>query len=342
MTQSQPIKLDIFKNKKWWNSLSPSELESYIDSVFYYYRSRGYPYYSVDVSKELERLKKSGNAKLDGKIIRQKMIGLSLAWSYHPHAVSVRNGDSLSPLEVFNDDELFRKCIEKRVRYGDNISDAAIRKSLRKYGGLGVSNFRPTSASFIYDYFGGSVVWDMSGGYGGRLLGAWMSKSVNRYIATEPCAPTVAGLIDMANDLEEHSNGKNFCVEIVKLGSEKYIPSGKVDLCFTSPPYFNQERYSDEPTQSYIKFPKYESWLDGYLKRTIVNCLACLKKTGTLVVNIANTKTCPYLESDFIKICKEVGFELIDVLYLELSAREHYTRDKSFKYEPVFVLKPSA
>lgn len=325
----------IYKNKTWWQSLSEDTLKEYVDLVFSHYRETGYPYYQVNIDEELSRLKKSGNANLDGKIIRQKMAGLSLAWSYHPHAVGVRNGDSLSPLEVFNDDVLFRKCIEKRVKYGDNISDAAIRKSLRKYGGLGVSNFRPTSASAIYDYFSAKTVWDMSGGYGGRMLGAWLSSSVKEYVATEPCTETYQGLCRMAKDLK--SENKQFIVH--QVGSENFKTDQKFDLCFTSPPYFNQERYSNEPTQSYIKYPTYNEWIQGFLKLTIRNCYQYLLSDGRMVFNIANTKSCPQLESDFLKVSSECGFVLEDTLLLELSAREHYSKDKSFKYEPVFVLR---
>lgn len=325
----------IFHNKKWWNTLSTEDLNCYKDLIFRYYRERGYPYFDVDVEYELNKLKRSGNAILDGKIIKQKMAGLSLAWMYHPHAVSVRNGNSLSPIDVFNDDKLFKICIDKRIKYGDNISDAAIRKSLRKYGGLGVSNFRPTSASFIYDYFNSENVWDMCGGYGGRLLGAWLSKSVKLYVTTEPCSETFNGLVKMSKDLQ--ASDKEY--EIYKVGSEEFKTSHSFDLCFTSPPYFNQEKYSYEPTQSYIKYPTYNLWIHGYLKLTIQNCYKYLKEDGKLVVNIANTKNAPTLENDFLIVAKDCGFVLMDKLFLELSAREHYSKDKEFKYEPVFVFE---
>lgn len=327
----------IFQNKKWWNSLADEDLDEYKDSIFCYYRKHGYPYFDVNLNEELSKLERSGNAKLEGKVIRQKMVGLSLCWSYHPHAASVRNGKSLSPLEVFNDDKLFRVCIDKRIRYGDNISDAAIRKSLRKYGGLGVSNFRPTSASLIYDYFNANSVWDMCGGYGGRLLGAWLSKSVSLYVATEPCSKTFDGLVSMSQDLKLSKSNKSY--EIYKLGSENFQTNHKFDLCFTSPPYFNQEKYSDEPTQSYIKYPFYDLWLCGYLLSTIQRCYKYLKRNGKLVINIANTKNAPNLEKDFLKIARGCGFKLIDTLLLELSAREHYSIDKAFKYEPIFVFE---
>ena len=38
-------------------------------------------------------------------------------------------------------------------------------------------------------------------------------------------------------------------------GSENFVEKNNFDLCFTSPPYFDLERYSGEATQSYLKYP---------------------------------------------------------------------------------------
>ena len=67
-----------------------------------------------------------------------------------------------------------------------------IRQSLKIYNGISsVSNFRPTAAKYIYDTYGGDgVTWDMSCGWGGRLLGALSSNSIKKYIGTEPSSKT--------------------------------------------------------------------------------------------------------------------------------------------------------
>ena len=49
----------------------------------------------------------------------------------------------------------------------------------------------------IYEKFGGDgVVWDMSCGWGGRLLG-FLSKNTKHYIGTEPSTKTFDGLKKM-------------------------------------------------------------------------------------------------------------------------------------------------
>ena len=37
------------------------------------------------------------------------------------------------------------------------------------------------------------------------------------------------------------------------------------DFCFTSPPYFNAEEYSNEEVQSYKKYSTYGEWFDNFL-----------------------------------------------------------------------------
>ena len=65
---------------------------------------------------------------------------------------------------------------------------------------------------------------------------------------------------------------------------EKY--DNYFDLYFTSPPYFDTERYSDDETQSYIKFPTYSGWVKGFYRETIYNACRALKNDGVFVINI--------------------------------------------------------
>ncbi|MBU0791731.1 MAG: site-specific DNA-methyltransferase [Gammaproteobacteria bacterium] len=334
---------EITKNKQWWSQLSEDEREEYVQKVFRYYRINGFPFYVYPPEKiqnELEKLYKFDKELISNCEVKQTMHGLGLCWSYFPHAFEVRNLTAKSPIDIFIDNELFLTAIRKRVKFGDNISDAGIRKAIRKYGGVGVSNFRPTAAYAIYKKYGGDgVIWDMSGGYGGRLLGAFMSKKINHYIATEPDKRTTQGLEKMGIDILSHATIPLKYIQIFPQGSEDFKPwrENFIDLCFTSPPYFNTERYSDEPTQSYIKFPKYNDWLEGFWEKTLKNCMYGLKSGGHLVFNVANVKTAPSLTTDCCDIAKKVGFQLVDTLQLQLSGRPHKIIEKAFKYEPIYV-----
>jgi hypothetical protein len=123
-------------------------------------------------------------------------IGLALAWSYFPHSWSVQCGSMKTPIQVFESDIDFKRAIAKRLKYGTGrITDAEVRKAVRSYSGAqGVSNFRPTAAAAIYHTFlprTGGTVWDMSSGFGRRLLGAIACNRVSRYVGTDPCSQTM-------------------------------------------------------------------------------------------------------------------------------------------------------
>lgn len=320
--------------------LSETDFNQYVEDVFSYYKSNGYPHYPIDPEyrqKEFDKLKRVDIDRLykDG-IISQHMAGLALCWSYMTHAVKVSCDGKRTPFDAFYDDDIFRKVILKRIKYGDGITDAGIRKTLKVYTGTqSVSNFRPTAACAIYNkYANNGDIWDMSGGYGGRLMGYIISNS-RSYIATEPCGESFEKLIDMLFDFGE---GKH--IEIYKEGSEVYQPDkNSLDLCFTSPPYFNTEAYSTEETQSYIKFPTKESWREGFYKQTMRNCYHGLRSDGKMIINTANVRTYKDLVDDTIKCAEEVGFKLIGVDKMALS-KMFGTKLKDgdgFKYEPILI-----
>ena len=115
---------------------------------------------------------------------------------------------------------------------------------------------------------------------------------MRKYVGTDPASLTFDGLTEMAAELPpmaEQLGGDMTEIEFHKIGSENFVPDrGSVQLAYTSCPYYNVEHYSDEPTQSYIKFPSKEAWLNGFLGATLSNCHAGLADSGILAVNIAN------------------------------------------------------
>jgi hypothetical protein len=108
---------------------------------------------------------------------------------------------------------------------------------------------------------------------------------------------------------------------------------------FSSPPYFVQERYSDDPTQSWKSYPDQESWLNGFMGATLDNCAYCLKHGGILTINIANVRSYKgSLEDDFVALAKSKSFKYAETLTLLLSAMpgaKH--RHGKHKPEPIFV-----
>ena len=327
------------------NNISDIDIEEGVEIIFKYYRERGFPHYTVREDEKYTHMKKLRKFDIDTIFIDNQIIQtmhcLRLAWNYFPHWVEVQCGSSkMPPMGYFNDDTMLKGIIRKtwiwQLNYGRNrFTENRFRQCLKLYqGSQGVSNFRPTAAKVIYEKFGGETIWDMSCGWGGRLLGFLASSNTKHYIGTEPSSKTYDGLMEMKKDFSYL--GKQ--VDIYKLGSEVYVPEKEsLDLCFTSPPYFDTEKYSDEDTQSYKKFPSEDKWVDGFLRKTIDNCYYGLKKNGYMLMNIANTPRYKFIEEETQKIAIDLGFEQNDTLQLTLSS----VMGAGYKYEPIFVFKKS-
>ena len=313
-----------------------------VDVAFNYFRRNGFPHYHIEKGEKITQMDKlirfNHISLLDGDNINQSMHSLRLAWSYFPHFWNVRCGSSkYTPLDVFNDDNLLKNTLSKAYTYCMKYEKGVMRMSrirqlLKVYNGVQVvSNFRPSAAKLIYELFSGDgVVWDMSCGWGGRLLGALSSFKIKTYIGTEPSTKTYEGLLEMKDDFKYLK--KN--VEIYKSGSEVFVPDKEsLDLCFTSPPYFDTEKYSDEDTQSYIKYPNEDDWLNGFMYNTLLNCKYGLKNDGYLVLNIANTKSAQNIEKGLLDLAKKIGFKYIKTMQLTLSA----INGAGYKYEPIYI-----
>lgn len=331
-------------NEQYWKNMTDAQLSEFVDEIFNHYRTKGFPHYELSWEKKLYEFEKIQNQNdkslIVDDIVRQTMHGLTLAWTYFPHAWSVQCNDLRTPVDVFNDDVLFKKAIIKRLKYGTYISDSGIRKTLKTYTGTqAVSNFRPTAALAIYNAYcpEGGTVWDMSCGYGGRLLGALASKNVGTYIGTDPATETFAGLEQITKDFLPLTNKK---VQLHQIGSEDFEPEPEsLDFCFTSPPYFNCEKYSKEETQSYVKFPERDAWLHGFLIKTLNSCVVGLKPNRYILLNIAGVKSWPTLTDD---ILANLPSTLVHekTMKLELSRMMGTNKkENKFKYEPIFVFK---
>ena len=298
---------------------------------------------------------------VNGKIIKQTTDGNDLAWSYFSHRWNIRCNKMRTPVEVFENDEFLTKVLRKCLTYDDQISPTVLRHWLTKFSGTQVvSNFRPTAAGGLYRHFlpkpigkdmplyGETakplgVVWDMSSGFGGRLLGAMACGSVAKYIGTDPSTPTFSGLQKMAAELGPLSST---VIELHQLGSEIFTPEREsLDLCFTSPPYFDCEKYSDDEGQSFKKYSTQELWLNGFMAGTLDNCYHGLKCNGTLAINIAAVKSYPTVCEDLVELATLIGFRHTDTMQLTLRKipGSHNATSKGnhevYKYEPVFVFR---
>lgn len=314
--------------------------ESTLKDYFVFWRQKGYPNYeenNYNKNNELIKLIDFDEKTIyKNGVIKQTMHSLGFLWTYFPHWIDVKYGNQKTIRELWNDDlklkELIKKTYDWELKHGcGSITTNRLRQNSKVYlSKQSVSNFRPTAAKLIYNNYGNyGFVWDMSCGWGGRLFG-FAASNCKKYIGTEPAKETFKGLKKIVKDF----NIQN--IELLNIGSEDYKPiKNSLDLCFTSPPYFDTEKYSNDTEQSYLKFSSKDKWINGFYKETIKNCYNGLKTNCYMIINIANTKKYNWLERETIKIAEEIGFSLEKTIKLELSS----ISGKGAKHEPIFIFK---
>jgi hypothetical protein len=193
----------------------------------------------------------------------------------------------------------------------------------------------------------GGRVLDYSSGYGGRILGAHASDNCDVYIGVEPNTQTYSNgnkFINFLNDL----NLRFRKAYLYNIGSEDFTINAYprytqyFDIALSSPAYSNSEIYSNEITQSYIKFKDYPSWVKGYLRPTIHNSVNMLKETGIFAINFYED-TEEYNKSTNIKnivrfICNEKDFKLINVDYILPDKPENENKESIWYFKREGIL----
>ena len=94
-----------------------NELQENIDLVFNYWKKRGFPYYPTDKQwrdKQFEKLQNTDiSSIIKDDIITSNILGSSLAFSFMPHHFKIRCGKMRTPMEIYNNEEHFKKGIKK-------------------------------------------------------------------------------------------------------------------------------------------------------------------------------------------------------------------------------------
>ena len=200
--------------------------------------------------------------------------------------------------------------------------------TLRKYV---ASQFKPSIAKGFYDYFKSVNVLDFSAGWGDRLAGFYCGETTKSYVGIDPNTlnhPNYKKQVEFYKEnqtfFEEPKEVEFICEPAEDVDYSKY--ENYFDTIFTSPPYFNVEKYSDEDTQSYIRYKDIDSWNKNFLHKTIEKIIPTLKKNGILAINIADVydaKNKTYFDicnpmNDFIK---SQGLEYYGCIGMEMTKR---------------------
>ena len=161
---------------------------------------------------------------------------------------------------------------------------------LRKYI---CSQFKPNVAKSIYDIFKSKNILDFSAGWGDRLAGFYASETGEYYLGIDPRKENHPIYEEQTEFYDKHrtmfepeKKSEFICEPAEDVDLSKY--KNFFDIAFTSPPYFNVERYSYEDTQSWVRYKAIEDWNKLFLHKSLKNIWKTIKPGGYLLVNISD------------------------------------------------------
>jgi len=311
---------------------------SLMEWVFNYYRTKGLSagnFTDEELLKDFQQLKNNNVEVVDGKVSHSASCGLKIVKKFTSELyLNAKGGPkTLSCLDVFLNDEKFKKVLKNRMGwvlnfedgYGRpliwNITDKMIFQGMRSSGvAYTVSQFKPAVAKMLYKRYNVKKTFDPSAGWGARAIAA-VACGVE-YYATDPLTSS------KVNNLITFFNGKGTVFNSGSEIQETYKDIPTVDFIFTSPPYFNLEVYSDNSSQSIESFPNYSEWLDKYWSQTVDNCLSILegKFAFTMIETIGKNE----ISKDMINICLSKNLKLIETIDL-ITQKSHLSNKKTTK-----------
>ena len=311
-----------------------------------------YPKPQEDLDAVILKLRKR---KIElGKISSNGQIGNSYLKSNFKSFWNVDKG----PVKSWQDKKLMKKVVEYRLGLnnskdyeytlssGEKVTtketfDITPKNIVRGFTvqRRGVSWFKPVVAYELYKYLLGDIdkpiVWDPSMGFGARMLGFCAAYDKGYYFGCDPAKETFKDLEVLKDALYKSSlfSGE---IAIENKGSEKMDCFNNIgDLVFTSPPYFDTEKYFNEEGQCWKDYPNLDEWKEKYLLQTFKNANNFLNANGKMCINISKK-----YEACIIETAISSGFELSETLYLDLKS-DHFNRKKNVvkKSEPILIFK---
>lgn len=342
--------------KEMWTSADDAGKLVIEDEAFNIYRSRGIlpiSYYSLEgCRQQVLDLKNKSTLVENGVIGVGNTSGQSFCrfWFQNMQDARVVDNANVSLYSRFHNDRKLRRAIRLCYKYrneGDKtVIPQNLRRALELVNGGTIQNFKPMNARAVWEYICPNLfgrVLDFSSGYGGRMLGAMTSNMRYHYTGIDPNTDTFRGL-DALGSLINEVVGTSY--EMYNTVSEEFDPeAGAYDAAFSSPPYFNLEIYTDEPTQCMNRYTNMDVWFEHYVEPTLRMLHKGLDQDGIYAVNIADYKIAKEefkILDRWIELSKKMNFEYQETVQMMLNTRPgvgNGKMDKIQKFEGVYIFK---
>ena len=343
--------------KDRWESTDEAGKDIIVDEVFDIYRSVNVipiTYFTLEGCKqELKTISTKTHSVEQGKISVGNTAGQNFSrfWFPNMQEAYTRKDKMVSMRARFYDDTRLKRAISFCYKYRDeaekSVLPANIRRALDLVSGGTIANFKPMNARAVFEYICPTMwgnVLDFSSGYGGRMIGSMTSNMRYNYTGIDPNTKTHRGLVALGELMNELGLGSGYSMH--NIPSEQFAPTpGTYDAAFSSPPYFNLETYTDEPTQCMNSCSNIDEWFGKYAEPTIKMLHTALAKDALYAVNIADYKDGKE-EFKIVDRWKDVsennGFKYIEQIDMLLNVRPGVGNNKlenAYKSEGIYLFK---
>lgn len=333
-------------------SLSMEEKKECSLELLQFYREKGFPYSNLDndeIIKDFNALCKINALSIEKEPYTLQIShqsGTNIFKHFSPHFYEVnsgKRGPNLSMLDTFNDDESLKKVILNRLNENFNITGNMIKQGLANSKlAYQASIFNTVIAKYIYTKFSkeNDIIYDYSMGFGQRLTAALSLNHSIKYIGIDPMEKSVESNENIFSFFSKNIPMFNKTADIICGGSENYCPSEyekKISLAFSSPPYYNLEKYENDISQANSK--DYIHFINEYWCQTIENIDFMLKDDGIIALNIKDDVDGFNLGIDMCNVIREKGYSLVDTYNIQLSKNLSFGKKTEIKYEPIYIFK---
>lgn len=228
------------------------------------------------------------NESIQKGITKQNNKGNSLLNYFIKSRYKARVKGQKSICQLWQDKQLMRHCIRWQLQNESGVHHAKRFLFAMMYK----TNFRNVNGinqNLVYVRMKkyskkGGIFFDSCAGWGGRLLASYALGM--KYIAIDANKQ----LVEELKQLSEYIGYKDCQIYHGDSSNRQFVQkilnNRKIDLCFTSPPYFDKQIYSEDEIQSIKQYKDIDEWHKKFLGQMCQIVLDNLNVEGNLILNV--------------------------------------------------------